>query len=282
MRVVIIFIAIVVVFSGCTPLYNYNNRTPNFALYDLNNSLPDKNDVIFSGFDIPQPVTRSESMRVPVRFVHLFDVTDQIEYIGTFPSGPFEGAYFDVGFGTFFEYNSPLGLRTFMLVLANTSLFAPSDLEKYHTDFIQVNVSKKNLTHISIAYRYQGLGLMSHSNHNLITGGGLLPFFTQIDVDDKYFQSCEKITGDRDSRINQINEYITNQSINPNQKFFKNYCGMLASRFRTVLTSNENGYMEFEKNKAIFVMLKEKRLPEWKKTTNRNMIFPLIQPNLNK
>lgn len=279
MKIVIIFISIVVIFSGCTPLYNYNNRTSNFSLYDSNNSLPDKNEVIFSGFDIPQPITRIEMQNTPIRFVHLFDVTDNLEYIGTFPSGPFDGATFDIAFGTFFEYNSPLGLRTFMLVLTNTSLLAPSNLEKYHTDFIQVNVSKKNLTHISIAYRHQKL--MSNQNYNFFTSGGLLPYFTQIEIDNKYFQTCAKIKGDRDSRINQVDEYMINQSISPNQKYFKNYCGMLASRFRTVLTSNENGYMEFEKNKATFSSLKEKRLPEWKKTFNRNKIFPLIQPNLN-
>lgn len=267
-------------FSGCvTPVYHYNNVMHDFAPKDLNNSQSTKNGVIFSGFDIPQPKTRIERRDTPFRFVHLFDVTDQVEYIGTLPGDPFSGALFDVAFGTFLEYNAPVGRRTFMLVFEDVTLLSSNGLDKYHTDFIQVNISKDHLTHISVAYRYHESEFLSDASHNLIANGGLWPFFTEIKMDDKYFQSCTNIIGDRESRINQINEYMTSQSINLNQKYFKNYCGMLCSRFRDILSINENANQEFEKNKNIFINLKEERLPRWQKTIRRNSIFPLIRSN---
>lgn len=262
--------------TGCAGPFHYSTYKHDFENQNSQVRDNNRNYVLFSNFDIPQAEGRTVR-RTDTRHIHLYDVTEDIDYIGTMPVTGFEGSSM-MGIGSFIEYSAPIGRRIFMLVFANTSLIS-KDFKDYHVDFIETNVDINKRTFISVSLQHHGFS--SHMMMSPLYGGGLLPYFTTIDFDDKQFNTCSTIQGDRDNIIANIDQYMIGQNINPKQKYFRNYCGFLANPRKFVLTINETGYDEFKKSKETILRLKNDNLENWRKSPKKNPIFPLIQPYLN-
>ena len=193
----ILIIGWIIFFSGCTRLYVLNKQ---FKQNDIQRPSAEKGYVLFSDFDIPQPVTRSFRFvnNVPqVDSVTIYDVTEGINLVGYLVVN----TPVHKGQDYFVETYLPTGKRTLMLIWKTLKGFHLIGMDKY-TDFIEVDVSKEKVTHISISeYPWKKQSFISN---NFITW----PKFTLIKVDNKAFDFCSQNTGDQISKENNIDTFI--------------------------------------------------------------------------
>lgn len=272
------FLALSFFLTGCAGVYKYDFSEQKFNLQTIKDQ-NDTNFVVFTDFDIPQ--NQGRSMRTSdVIQVNVYDVTEGNKFVGRMHVNGFIGGKNIFDRGSFIEYEGSLGHHVFMLVYANTSLITKDSVE-YHIDFIETEIRKENRTYISISLQYKGLS--SHMMKSFLYGGGLQPFFTLVDMKDKDFDFCSNIQWDKQEIVQKnIEDYMQNNSINLNQKYFKNYCGMLANPHKTRMIINPDRYDDFNKSHQNIQLLKDENFPIWKQFIKRNPIFPLIQPSLNR
>lgn len=182
--------------------------------------------------------------------VTIYDITDDLKYIGSMQTAG----------SSFIEYTPPLGHRIFMLT--SNALHAISPF--YHTDFIEVNITKDKITHIAISQ----------------SGFRQMPYFQELLMKDKDFYFCSQPNDESYISDNKMNNYMSENGIDPNAKYFKKYCTILSSRYKSILIPNQNAYNEFESRKAKIQNLKEKDFPEWKKDHTKQETFNLLKPIL--
>lgn len=273
------FVFLLFFLSGCMGAYKYDFSNKEFKSQNNKENNSTINYVIFSNFDIPH--TESRAVRTSDRIeVNIYDVTTENKYIGRMDLVGFLGSKMMFDRGNFIEYEASVGQHIFMLVYANTSLMS-KDFTDYHVDFIKADVTKEKRTYISISLKQKGLS--TYMMKSFIYGGGLLPFFTLVDIDDKYFDYCSTLKWDNEENAKiSIEQYMQDNSINLNQKYFKNYCGMLANPKKVSILINPDKYDEFNKTQANVQKLKDENLPLWLKSINKSFVFPLIQPSLNR
>lgn len=248
MKFTIYIITVLVLLVGCSaPM---TDLKPQFTKKE---TLPnDRGHVVFNTFDVPKG-----NGELFIRFMFgmprgieasIYDVTDDLVYLGTYKAGR----------SGFLEYDAPIGKRVFMITFPDF----PKPLGIDHTDFIEVNVSKEKMTHIAISQ----YGLMQMS------------YLSEIAIEDKHFDYCTELTGKYDVREENIVKYMSANKIDPNAKYFLGYCRMLSNNFRSIITPNANGYASFEANKLKVQQLKEKNFQEWKKSYVRQDPFDMLQP----
>lgn len=263
--------------TGCAGIHQYDFSKQKFQSQTLQEH-NGTNFVIFTDFDIPQKEGRSMRSSDVIE-VDVYDVTEGNKYIGNMIVNGFVGAKSMFSWGSYIEYEAPLGNRVFMLVYANTSLTSKDSVE-YHIDFIEAKIRQENRTYISISLQYKGFS--SHMMKSFLYGGGLQPFFTLLDIKDQDFDYCSNIQWDKEENVQKnIEGYMQNNAINLKQKYFKNYCGMLANPHKTRRKINPDKYDEFNKSQSNIQRLKDENFPLWKQSMKRNPMFPLIQPSLN-
>lgn len=249
MRITLILGSILILLAGCSaPLATLK---PDFT--PLTATPEKKGHVIFSLFDAPKG-----NGELFLRFMFgmprgieasVYDVTDGLLYLGTFKPNTS---------GNFIEYDAPLGKRTFMLTFPDF----PKPLALDHTDFIEVDITKDNTTHIALSQ--YGLRQMT--------------YLTEIKMQDKDFNYCSHLTGKYDIRDENIKKYMMSENIDENAKYFVSYCRTLSNNFKYILTPNATAYDMFEQNKIKVKNIKEKYMPEWKQNYVKVNAFNLVQP----
>lgn len=256
------FLIIGIFFYGCVAPFDVKKTFSPQSLYITQN----KGYVIFADFDIPQAVTRKFMVSngiVTSSLVKIYDVTDEIKFIGYIGVSP---PVLDLS-KSFIESSIPFGKRIFMLVEEERFMGMTTN---YRTDFIEIDVKKNTITKIALS--------LYPDKKTLLGDWTLRPKFTQISIDDKTFDICSNNAGDSDTKEQNIINFMRQEHIDPQQKYFKNFCKMLSSERKNILTLNEKSQEDFEKNKAKIEEVKKRDFPEWEKTMNKNRIFPLIQP----
>lgn len=265
-KIFIIFLSAILL-SGCLG-YHFNT---NFQKQPIQEVSSNQGYVLFSDFDIPQPVKRafqvSSAGYALTDSVDLYDITDDIIYIGPMYIHPpvFKNS------ASFIEKHLPIGKRIFMLTHTSKMWGIPLNID--YADFIEVNVTNDRTTYISISFyaenRKSLIGLTTQST---------VPKFTQVLFDDKAFEYCSKLTGDQESKEQNISNFMQQSSIDPRQKFFKDYCFMLGHNRKAFTVLDAKGYESFEKEKPKIQEFKNQALPKWQKSVFKNKAFPLIQP----
>lgn len=182
--------------------------------------------------------------------VSIYDITNDLKYIGTIQTNGLN----------FIEYTPPLGQRTFMLTLNGLHAISPF----YHADFIEVNITKDKITHIAISQ----------------SGFRQMPYFHELIMKDKDFDFCSQPNDESYISDNKMNDYMSMHGIDLNAKYFKKYCKMLSSKYKSIIIPNQNAYSEFESRKAKIQDLKDKNYPEWKKDHSKQEVFDLLKPIL--
>lgn len=250
--------------SGCAHLDVKNQ----FTQRDTRKVTPEISYVIFSDFDIPQPVTRT--FRTPYslpqpHFISIYDVTEDTKYIGYMSVHPPVIRIRD----NFAEAYLPVGKRTLMLVWSQIKGF-PLIGSNYYTDFIEINVIKNQITNVAVSEYPWG----QRFSDTWITH----PMFTQIVMNDEAFSFCSQNEGDEDTKEQNILKFMQQVSIDSQQKYFKTYCQMLSSKQKSIFSLNEKSYEDFETEKSKIEELKNRDFQEWQNSKNKNRVFPLIQP----
>lgn len=247
MRLSILSILLFILLTGCSaPI---NSVKPQFT--PKTSVSADKGSVVFSTLD-----TSKWDVAYTVVFgthplpVSIYDVTDDLKYIGTMHTSS----------SSFIEYTPPFGKR--VLMLTSNGLHAISPF--YHTDFIEVDITKEKMTHIAISQ----------------SGFRQMPYFHELLMKDKDFDFCSQPNSEPYISDDKMNSYMSTQGIDPNAKYFKKYCNMLSSKYKSINVPNQNAYNEFEARKSKIQDLKNKDFSEWKKDHPTHEVFDLVKPIL--
>lgn len=254
----------VLFFVGCA---HYDVKKPS-AQRNLRQITPNNGYVVFSDFDIPQPVNRpfqvsTATWKANPVFVDIYDVTQNLNYIGHFAVNPPIYNYSN----SFIEQSLSLGKHTFMLVFK--SKFWGMTVDNL-TDFIEVDITKENITHIAVSY---------YPYKKTLLGSWMLqPKFTQILMKDKDFEFCSQTISNKEAREQNISNYMQLASIDSKQKYFQSYCQLLSSDQTLIYALNEKSYEDFETEKSKIEEIKNRDYQEWQNSKNKNRVFPLIQP----
>lgn len=182
--------------------------------------------------------------------VSVYDITDDLKYIGTMQTSS----------SSFIEYTPPFGKR--ILMLTSNGLHAISPF--YHTDFIEVDITKDKTTHIAISQ----------------SGFRQMPYFHELLMKNKDFDFCTQPLDEAYISDDKMNTYMSQNGIDLNAKYFKKYCTMLSSKYKSINVPNQNAYTEFESRKSKIQDLKNKDFPEWKKDHIKQEVFNLVKPIL--
>lgn len=254
----------VVLLTGCA----HFDVKKDFTQRDSREIAPNKGYVVFSDFDIPQPVTRSFRVNTGTwtanpTTVTIFDVTEDLKYVGYVWVYP--PVYKRIS--SFTEQSFSEGKHTFMLIFKTKFWGIP--VESF-TDFIEVNITKENTTHIAISY---------YPYKKALLGDWILqPKFTQVLMNDKDFDFCSQTISDKELREQNVSNYMQHVSIASTQKYFQSYCESLASDQKMIFSLNEKSKEDFEKEKAEIEMVKNRDFQKWQNSKNKNKVFSLIQP----
>lgn len=245
MRLIFISILVFILLTGCSaPTYSMKPQfTPNTSVST------DMGSIKFSTLD-------TSKWDVAYTFVFgthplpfsIYDITNDLQYIGSMQTTGLN----------FIEYTPPLGRR--ILMLTSNGLHAISPF--YHTDFIEVDITKDQITHIAISQ----------------SGFRQMPYFHEILMKDKDFDFCSQPNDESYIPDNKMNNYMSEHGIDPNAKYFKKYCTMLSNKYKFIIVPNQNAYNEFESRKAKIQNLKDKDFPEWKKDYSKQEVFDLLKP----
>ena len=256
MKNLIISVLVFIFLTGCgVPLYN---SVPQFTSYAPDSNLS-KGNIVFSSFDVPQEdgeILRKFIFGQPQNMsASIYDVTNGLNYVGTLTIRKLEGL--DGKAFEFIEYNSPLGKRIFML----TFPAFPKPLALDNTDFIEVNVTANRTIHVGVApYGFRQM-----------------PYFTELVLEDNHFAYCSELTGKYGDRKDKIEQYMKQNQISINARYFLGYCLDLCDVFKKVIVPNKEAYAEFEKHKVEVEKIKDKNLPEWENTKVRKAPFNLLK-----
>lgn len=245
MRLSILSILLFILLTGCSaPI---NSVKPQFT--PKTSVSTDMGSVVFSTLD-----TSKWDMAYTLVFgthplpVSIYDITGDLKYIGTMLTSS----------SSFIEYTPPFGKRTLMLTSNGLHAISPF----YHTDFIEVDITKEKMTHIAISQ----------------SGFRQMPYFHEILMKDKDFDFCSQPNDESYISDDKMNNYMSEHSIDPNAKYFKKYCTMLSNKYKSIIVPNQNAYNEFESRKAKIQDLKDKDFPEWKKDHTKQEVFDLLKP----
>lgn len=247
MRLVFISILVFLLLTGCSaPTYSVKPQfTPNTSVFT------DMGNIKFSTLDTSKwDIAYAFVFGTHPLPVSIYDITNDLKYIGTIQTASLN----------FLEYTPPLGRRIFMLT--SNGLHAISPL--YHTDFIEVDITKDKITHIAISQ----------------SGFRQMPYFHELLMKDKDFSFCSQTNIESYISDDRMNQYMSEQGVDSNAKYFKKYCTMLSNKYKSIIMPNQNAYNEFESRKAKIQDLKDKDYPEWKKDHSKHEVFDLLKPIL--
>lgn len=247
MRLSIMSIFLFILLTGCSaPTYSIKPQfTPKTPVSSETGS------VVFSTLDTSKwDVAYAFVFGTHPLPVSIYDITDDLKYIGTMHTSS----------SSFIEYTPPFGKR--ILMLTSNGLHAISPF--YHTDFIEVDITKDKMTHIAISQ----------------SGLRQMPYFHELLMKDKDFDFCSQPNNESYISDDKMNTYMSENGIDPNAKYFKKYCNMLSSKYKSINVPNQHAYQEFESRKAKIQDLKNKDFPEWKKDHTTHEVFDLVKPIL--
>ncbi|MDD3598363.1 hypothetical protein [Sulfuricurvum sp.] len=261
---IVLFLVSFFLFAGCA---HYDVKKE-FIKNDIRRSDPNKGFVLFSDFDIPQPVKRSFKVNTATwtanpDSVEIYDVTQELKYIGHFWVNP---PVYNIS-NSFIEQPLSIGKHTFMLIFKTRFWGMPVDS---YSDFIEVNVTKENMTHIAISY---------YPYKKTLLGDWMLqPKFTQVLMEDKDFEFCSETISDKELREQNVTQYMERANINVKQKYFQSYCQLLASDKKRIFLLNEKSNEDFAQEKSEVEVIYKRDYSVWQNSLNKNRVFPLIQP----
>lgn len=252
-------------FAGCTTygLYDTNGQ---FSQYSAQQPSSENGYVVFSDFDIPQSTNRAfyTNNGIPgVAYVDIYDVTNELSHLGGYAVVPPVGILQK----NFMEQYLSIGKHTFMLIYKNKRM---GEWE-YLTDFIEVNITKEHITHVTIS-------LYKYMQHPISGAWTYRPEFTQILLDEKLFQFCMQNVGDEKTKEQNLLNFMQRESINSKQLFFKSYCQSLYCERKSIFFLTEKNRAKFIQEKSEIEKVYKRDYPLWKNSLNKNRVFPLIQP----
>lgn len=251
----------VAVLSGCQtapPMFDASKKA--FAV----SSSKDNGTIRISDFHIPkdEPGTTfllvlaaagGANINYPT-FASVFDVTDQTRYIGTLEVYKFSSV------DNWLEYEVPAGKRTLMLSLSSGNSIVVSALGGPHTDFIEVDVKPGGVNYIAVS-RY---------------GFARYPYLGEIAIADNHRQYCLKLTGNHSERQKAVEQYMTDNKINPYARDFKHFCRSLSDP-KVIQEPTDVALKQLAERRADIENMRNETYGAWKKDAEKRIPYDLMR-----
>lgn len=222
---------------------------------------PDQGVIRITRFQVPkdEPVTTfllvlgaigGAKINHPVS-ASVFDVTDQVKYLGTLDWNEYGGA-------DWLEASVPAGPRRLMLALTGRSSVV-SAMPPGHVDFLDVDVKANAAAYV----------VMSRQ------GFARFPYFYEIAISDQRANACSSLAGTRKERLANIDQYMAAQKIDPNTRDFKWFCMGLGDK--QIQTPTAEAMAQFAERRGALEKLRDERYAGWKAEAEERKPYDLMR-----